>query len=242
MVGIAKVLTEEYFEKGRRACWGLGSEFNEPYMGRLRNYLVEEESKYPIFPKPERVFEALEETTLEEVKVVIIGQDPYPCLGQAHGLAFSTLCSTRPTSLCNIFDEVKRNMNGRAVAEGHNCLTPWARQGVLLLNRALTVQQGHADAHRGMGWECFTDKIVTIINDHREDVVFMLWGRRAQEMYGLIDPERHKVLCWQHPVGTTKGMERGLSGSKHFFKANQYLKDHGAKPIDWLDVSERPSP
>lgn len=232
MVCIAEVLTEEYFDKGRRACWGLEGEFNEPYMCRLRDYLVEEESKYQIFPEPERVFEALEETTLEEVKVVIIGQDPYPWPGHAHGLAFS-IGRGKPypcASLPKIFDEIERDI-GRTMPKDRYCLTPWARQGVLLLNRALTVRKRKPREHLDKGWKYFTDKVVETIDVHLEHVVFMLWGEPAQEVCDLIDPARHKVLCSPHPT------VEGFSGSKHFSQANEYLKEHNKRPINWLIVS-----
>ena len=243
MVSIADVLTAEYFDRGRRACWApyLLREFSRPYMGDLRDYL-HGQSACDVFPKPEAIFAALDETTLEELKVVILGQDPYHGLGQAHGLAFSTLAHRRPPSLRNIFAEVESNMNGDAVPEGHNCLTPWARQGVLLLNRVLTVRRGRAHSHKRQGWERFTDKIVETISENCGHVVFMLWGKKAQRVCGLIDANRHKVLCWQHPAGTTKGQPRGLKGSKHFFQANEYLAAHGAALINWLDVCQRPPP
>ena len=204
-------------------------------MRHLRRYLEAEESNCEVLPQPECVFEALEETTLEEVKVIIIGQDPYPEPGQAHGLAFSTMQTRRPRSLCTVFAEIRRNMGGRSVAPGHNCLTPWARQGVLLLNRVLTVRKGCPGAHRGEGWEHFRDRIVEAISQCCEHVVFMLWGKQAKEARLMIDPDRHKILCWQHPA-------RSLRGSKHFSQANQYLMAHNAEPIDWLDVCKRPQP
>ena len=238
-MSVAEVLTAQYLDSGRRACWAphLRGEFNRPYMHRLRQYLVaEEESTCQIFPQPECIFEALDETTLEEVKVVIIGQDPYPEPGQAHGLAFSTMDRTRPRSLQCILAEVGRNMNQhRRVARGRNCLTPWARQGVLLLNRVLTVRRGCAGAHLSQGWECFTDRIVETISSNREHVVFMLWGDHAREVRCMINAARHKILCWKHP-------RSGLRDSKHFSQANRYLKAHNAEPIDWLDVCKRLPP
>ena len=236
MVSITDVLTAEYFDSGRRACWApyLLREFSQPYMGDLRDYL-QGQPACDVFPKPESIFAALDETTLEEVKVVILGQDPYHGPGQAHGLAFSTLAHRRPPSLRNIFAEVESNMNGHAVPKGHNCLTPWARQGVLLLNRVLTVRRGCPNAHQGKGWERFTDRIVETINRERTHVVFMLWGDPAQQVHRLIDAERHKVLCEKHP-------RIGLEDSKHFSQANKYLEAHDAAPINWLDVCQRPPP
>lgn len=239
-MSIADVLTAEYLNSGRRACWApyLQQEFDRPYMRRLRGYLADEESEYQVFPRPECVFEALEETTLEEVKVVVMGQDPYDEPGQAHGLAFSIMHGKRPrgSSLGKILAEVERNMDS-PMAGSRNCLTPWARQGVLLLNRALTVREGERGKHLGKGWECFTDQIIATINDQREHVVFMLWGDPAQEVRHLIEADRHKVLCAPHP---TYG--KGLKGSEHFSKANRYLEEHGAEPINWLDVCDRPPP
>lgn len=235
MVSVAEVLTAEYLEDGRRASWAphLRGEFGQPYMRQLRQFLIAEESNGQLLPQPECIFEALEETTLEEVKVVIIGQDPYPQPGHAHGLAFSTMLDgIRPPSLRNILDEAERNEHG-CIAEGRNCLTPWARQGVLLLNRALTVRLGCPRAHRGAGWEHFTDRIVETIDGCRRHVVFMLWGNDAQELRCKIDAGRHKVLCWRHPA-------RGFAGAQHFSQANQYLEAHNAEPIDWLDVCKRP--
>lgn len=244
MVSVAEVLTAQYLEDGRRASWAphLRGEFDRPYMRHLRRFLENEESNDRLLPTPERIFEALEETTLEEVKVVIIGQDPYPKPHRAHGLAFSTLRLKRPASLRGILAEVERNMGRGVAAEGHNCLTPWARQGVLLLNRALTVRKRCAKKHLDRGWKCFTDRIVETVNMHREHVVFMLWGGEAKKVCGKIDGSRHEVLCWQHPVGRTKGMRKGLKGSKHFSRANQYLEAHNTEPIDWLDVCKRPPP
>lgn len=239
MVSVAEVLTKEYLNSGRRACWApyLRDEFDCPYMHELREFLVTEEANGQLLPKPECIFEALEETTLDEVKVVIVGQDPYADPGQAHGLCFSSMGDNRPSSLANVFGEVERNM-GKRVARGRNCLTPWARQGVLLLNRALTVRKYCAGKHLDKGWMCFTDRIIETVNTHREHVVFMLWGDRAKEVRSKI-AACHEVLCWQHPRRTTKGQPKGLSGSKHFSQANRYLEAHKAEPIDWLDVCQR---
>lgn len=238
-MSIADVLTATYFAGGRRACWlpHLRGEFNRPYMGRLRRYLKAEESNCEVLPQPECVFEALEETTPAEVKVVIVGQDPYYKPGEAHGLAFSTMLDSRPPSLAKILAEVLRDVSqgGRELADDCNCLTPWARQGVILLNRVLTVRKGSAGAHRGEGWEHFTARIVETISECCAHVVFMLWGTQAKEARLMIDPDRHKILCSQHPA-------RSLRGSKHFSQANHYLRRHNAEPIDWLDVCKRPQP
>ena len=238
-MSIADILTAQYFTSGRRACWAphLQAEFNCGYMRQLRQFLIAEEAEHAIFPQPARIFEALDETTLDEVQVVIIGQDPYPTRGQAHGLAFSVECGERPQSLSKIIAEVERDMpperSRRSVAEDCGCLTPWARQGVLLLNSVLTVREGCPDSHRDKGWECFTNGIIETINTCREHVVFMLWGKPAQRKGSCINRARHKVLCAGHP-------RTGIKGSQHFSKANQYLEDHHIEPIDWLDVCCRP--
>ena len=244
-MSISDVLTAQHFASGRRACWAssLGAEFACSYMRDLRQYLIREEAEHAIFPQPERIFDALDETALDEVKVVIIGQDPYPERGQAHGLAFSVERGGRPMSLTKIIAEVNRDMdeylprsrNRRAVPRGSSCLTPWARQGVLLLNPVLTVREGHPGAHRNKGWECFTDRIIEIINESREHVVFMLWGKEAKRKGkdAGIDCNRHKILTARHP-------RIGIRGSRHFSRANRYLENNGIDPIDWLDVCRRP--
>lgn len=233
---IADVLTAQHLDSGRRGCWAphLRDEFDRPYMRRLRLYLADEASEHQLLPKLDCIFEVLDETTLDEVKVVIIGQDPYAETGQAHGLAFSAAHSERPQSLCKILREVERNMNQpkRAVPKDHNCLTPWARQGVLLLNRVLTVRKGCPGSHRGKGWEGFTNRIVETVNMRCEHVVFMLWGELAKGI-PPINEACHKILYWRHP-------RVGLLGSQHFSQANQYLEAHHAEPIDWLDVCKQP--
>lgn len=244
VVSIGDVLTVEGFVRGRRACWApnLAAEFEQPYMRRLRQRLVDEErAGRAILPQPSRVFEALDETTPDEVKVVVIGQDPYPAPGQAHGLAFSVANGERPQSLIKIFSEIDRDMDEhllqgasrRMVVSDGTCLTPWARQGVLLLNTVLTVREGLPSAHVGWGWESFTDRIIGILKE-REHVVFMLWGKEAQRKGICIDRGRHLVLCAGHP-------RIGIKDSRHFSRANSYLETHGKEPIDWLDVCRRPS-
>ena len=241
-MSIGEILTARHFASGRRACWGpaLGVEFDRSYMRDLRQALIREEAEHAIFPQPERIFEALDETALHEVKVVIIGQDPYPQRGQAHGLAFSVERGRRPMSLAKIIAEVNRDMdeylpqgcNRRAVPQGSSCLTPWADQGVLLLNAVLTVREGRPGAHRNKGWECFTDRIIEIVNERCEHVVFMLWGKEAKRKGAGIDCNRHKILTARHP-----GI--GIHGSRHFSCANEYLESNGIDPIDWLDVCRR---
>lgn len=244
-MSIADVLTAQCFSSGRRACWAphLQAEFERPYMRDLRQFLIREEAEHAVFPKPAHIFEALDETALDEVQVVIIGQAPYPAPGQAHGLAFSVECGSRPQSLSKIIAEVNRDMdeclppgcNRRRVAEGCGCLTPWARQGVLLLNLVLTVREGCPGSHRNKGWEHFTDRVIETINACREHVVFMLWGKAAQLKGSGIDRKRHLVLYAKHP-------RMGIKGSRHFSQTNRYLEECRIEPIDWLDVCCRPLP
>lgn len=235
---IGEILTAEGFAQGFPG-WAadLETEFEQPYMSELRERLVDEEQAgHTIRPQPCCVFKALDETTPDDVKVVVIGQDPYPTQGQAHGLAFSVANGERPMSFCKIIAEVNRDMdeylppgeNQRTVPPNHTCLTPWAGQGVLLLNTILTVGNA-AGSHAGWGWERFTDRIVDIINE-REHTVFMLWGKKAQRKGGHVDRCRHLVLCAKHP-------RIGISGSRHFSCANRYLLAHNREPIDWLEVS-----
>ena len=209
----------------------------------LGRYLIREETEHAIFPSLERIFKTLDETALDEVKVVIIGQDPYPERGQAHGLAFSVERGDRPQSLAKIIAEVNRDMDEylprgrdlRAAPENFGCLTPWARQGVLMLNTVLTVREGCPGAHRNKGWECFTDRIIKIVDEYREHVVFMLWGEEAKRKGAGIDSNRHRILTAPHP-------RIGIRGSRHFSRANRYLENKGFDPIDWLDVCRQPPP
>ena len=242
-LSIGDVLTAEYLACGRRALWAdhLAAEFGKPYMRDLRRRLVREERSHQILPQPHRIFEALDETTPEEVKVVILGQDPYPSYGQAHGLSFSVEQGQRPPSLAKIFAAVKHDIgeypggdsNRRQRTLGRNCLTPWARQGVLLLNTVLTVREDCASAHIGWGWEQFTSRIISAIASADQSVVFMLWGKEAQRQEACVGGQ-HLVLCGRHP---RIGLE---SCSRPFSHANQHLERHGREPISWLDVCSRP--
>ena len=179
---------------------------------------------------------------LEDVRVVIIGQDPYHGPNQAHGLCFSVQPGVEePPSLLNIFQEINSDMadpsvpGGRAdgrLNPGRGCLTSWARQGVLLLNAVLTVERGRAGSHQGRGWETFTDRIVEVLNAQRDGLVFMLWGSYAQKKGAIVDRSRHCVLSSPHP--SPLSAHRGFFGCRHFSKANQYLVAHGKPPIDWF--------
>lgn len=223
----------------------LQGEFDKPYMRNLRAFLVKErEARKTIYPRGHEIFAALDLTPVEDVRVVIIGQDPYHGPNQAHGLCFSVQRGVaEPPSLINIFQEINDDMSdpsvpggdpNRRLNPGHGCLTSWARQGVLLLNAVLTVERGRAGSHQGRGWETFTDRIVEILNQECRGLVFMLWGAYAQKKGAIIDRNRHCVLSGPHP--SPLSAHRGFFGCRHFSKANQYLVAHGKKPIDWFAV------
>jgi len=209
----------------------LKSEFDLPYMQALENFLsLEEESGKVIYPEESNWFHALEATSLDNVKVVILGQDPYHQPNQAHGLCFSVLPGIKtPPSLVNIYKELATDLE--LAPANHGYLETWAEQGVLLLNAVLTVEDSNANAHQGKGWEQFTDKIINIVNQQCENVVFMLWGSYAQKKGAMIDNERHLVLKAPHP--SPLSAYRGFFGCRHFSQANTYLLKHDRQPIDW---------
>lgn len=184
-----------------------------------------------IYPPQKDVFNAFRLTELGEVKVVILGQDPYHGPHQAHGLSFSVLPGVAvPPSLVNIYKELVTDIPGFE-RPAHGFLESWARQGVMLLNTVLTVEAGKAHSHARFGWETFTDNVIAAINEHREGVVFLLWGSHAQKKGSIIDPKRHHVLKAPHP--SPLSAHRGFFGCGHFSKTNQLLEDQGEKPIDW---------
>ena len=213
----------------------LRGEFDSPYMAALRAYLVAEKTAGKrIFPKGDEWFRALDLTPLENVRVVILGQDPYHGEGQAHGLCFSVQPEVRPPpSLVNIYKEMATDL-GIPPAK-HGFLEHWAEQGVLLLNSVLTVQMGMAASHRDRGWERFTDAVIRLVNARPEPVVFILWGSYAQKKAAFVDSVdkggRHLVLKAPHP--SPLSAHAGFFGSKPFSKANAFLREHGQKPIDW---------
>lgn len=183
-----------------------------------------------IYPPTARIFAALDATPFEAVKVVILGQDPYHGAGQAHGLCFSVAPGVAPPpSLENVFKELQRDLG--IPRPDHGCLLPWARQGVLLLNAVLTVEDGRPGSHQKRGWEGFTDRIVELLNAEREGLVFMLWGSYAQAKGRMIDTRRHRVLKAPHP--SPLSAHRGFIGCGHFSAANEYLRRTGRAPIDW---------
>jgi len=209
----------------------VGEEFDKPYMQTLKAFLQEEKAaRRVIYPRGEHIFNALNATPLEAVRVVIIGQDPYHGAGQAHGLCFSVQEGVEiPPSLVNIYKEIASEYGCAAPQSGD--LTPWARQGVLLLNATLTVRAGQAGSHQNKGWETFTDAVIRAVNERRENVVFLLWGSYAQKKGAFIDRARHHVLAAPHP--SPLSAHRGFFGCGHFRAANDYLAAHGLKPIAW---------
>ncbi len=211
-------------------------EFEKPYMRQLRDFLLaEKRARKVVYPKGSEIFAALNLTPLPKVRVVVIGQDPYHGPNQAHGLCFSIRPGVpRPPSLENIFQEVSDDVAGGEIPPRHGCLIPWAQQGVLLLNSVLTVERGRAGSHQGRGWETFTDRVVELIKDQSESVVFMLWGSYAHRKGALVDTRRHLVLTAPHP--SPLSANRGFFGCRHFSSANRYLKARGFDPIDWFAV------
>ncbi len=207
------------------------NEFEKPYMRSLRGFLKKEiEAKKQIFPKAADYFAAFNRTPIEKVKVVILGQDPYHGVGQAHGLCFSVRPGVHPPpSLENIFKELETDVGFKR--PDHGCLAEWAEQGVLLLNATLSVESGRAGSHQKKGWEDFTDAAIHYLNDHCENIVFILWGSYAQKKGAFIDEKKHLVIKSVHPSPLSS--YRGFFGSRPFSKANEYLKMHGKMPINW---------
>ena len=206
-------------------------EFQKSYMQSLKNFLLQEiKAQKKIFPPPSLYFQALNLLPFEKVKVVILGQDPYHGPGQAHGLCFSVPQKLAlPPSLKNIFTELHSDL--KLKAPSHGCLLSWARQGVLLLNATLTVQAGKPGSHQNQGWESFTDRIIGLLNQELKALVFMLWGRYAQQKGARIDTSKHLVLKAAHP--SPFSADKGFFGCAHFSKANTYLKTKGKSPINW---------
>ena len=208
----------------------LAGEFEKPYFASLVRFLREEKAAgKKVFPPGSQIFRAFELTPLPQVRVVILGQDPYHGPGQAHGLSFSVPADMpAPPSLKNIFKEIESDLGIKM--SGYPNLEKWASQGVLLLNAVLTVQSGAAASHSKIGWEEFTDAVIRYISDNREGVVFMLWGNFARSKRDLIDRSRHYVLEAAHPSPLARG---AFFGSRHFSQANNILVSRGQKPIDW---------
>jgi uracil-DNA glycosylase len=209
----------------------LQKEFDAPYMAALKSFLVaEKEAGKRIFPKGSEWFHALDATPLDQVRVVIIGQDPYHGEGQAHGLCFSVRDGVQPPpSLVNIYKELKSDLGIDPPRHGH--LESWAKQGVLLLNAVLTVEAGRAASHQGKGWEQFTDAVIREVNALPRPVVFILWGSYAQRKASFVDTTKHCVIKSAHP--SPLSAHNGFFGSRPFSRANAFLEAHGEQPIDW---------
>ena len=210
----------------------LKDEFDKDYMVKLRQFLKEEkDAGHVTYPKNADIFNAFNTTPFDKLEVVILGQDPYHGSNQAHGLSFSVQKGiTTPPSLKNIYKELQSDIPGFTIPT-HGDLTEWAKQGVLLLNASLTVNDGEANSHATFGWHTFTDAVIKTISEQKEGVVFLLWGRFAQDKAALIDTSKHFVLKSAHP--SPFSADAGFFGSKPFSKTNLYLREHGLKEIDW---------
>ena len=209
----------------------LKDEFHSEYYVKLREFLKAEYSKYNIHPDMQNIFNALCYTDYDDVKVVILGQDPYHGPNQAHGLCFSVQRGAQPPpSLQNIFKEQRDDL-GINQPPNFGELTDWAKQGILLLNTVLTVREGQANSHKGKGWEILTDRIISLLNEREKPMVFLLWGRNARSKRSLITNSRHLVLECAHP--SPLSAYHGFFGCRHFSKANAFLSDNDMQPIDW---------
>lgn len=208
----------------------LATEFEKDYFIDLANFVKSEYTSFKIFPKGNQIFNAFDHCDFENLKVVIIGQDPYHGAGQANGLCFSVNDGvTKPPSLVNIFKEIKDDLGKEIPLSGN--LEQWADQGVLLLNATLTVRAQSPGSHQKKGWEQFTDAVINKISDGKIGIVFLLWGAYAQRKGEIIDATKHKVLSSAHP--SPFAANRGFFGNKHFSKTNNYLEENGLDPIDW---------
>ncbi|MBT2687353.1 uracil-DNA glycosylase [Bacillus sp. ISL-47] len=208
----------------------LGEEFQKPYYLQLRAFLKKEYEEHIVYPKQEDIFNALHYTSYEDVKAVILGQDPYHGPGQAHGLSFSVKPDVKiPPSLKNIFKEMQADLGCDIPNNGY--LLKWAKEGVLLLNTVLTVRKGKAHSHKGKGWELFTDRVIQKLNEREKPVIFLLWGKPAQEKGKLIDDSKHLILTSPHP--SPFSARKGFFGSRPFSKVNELLREQGEEPIDW---------
>lgn len=208
----------------------LADEWEKPYYQKLRDFLKEEYKTQKIYPNMHDIFNSLRFTSFEDTKVVIIGQDPYHGEGQAHGLCFSVKKGvTPPPSLKNIYKELHSDIGMPIPTHGE--LTEWAKQGILLLNTVLTVREGQPNSHKGMGWENFTDRIISELNRKEKPIIFLLWGANAEKKAQIITNPIHKKLITVHP--SPLSASRGFMGCKHFSKTNELLTSYGVKPIDW---------
>lgn len=214
----------------------LQDEFQKDYYQQLRAFLTEEYKSGPVYPPKEDIFNALKYTSYSDVKLVILGQDPYHGPGQAHGMCFSVRPGVpMPPSLQNIFKELHDDIGIFPPKTGY--LVPWAREGVLLLNTVLTVRDGQPNSHKNQGWEQLTDRIITLLGEREQPIVFLLWGSHARKKKELIHAPQHLILECAHP--SPLSAHRGFFGCEHFSKANQFLYDHGIDPVDWNVVNSK---
>ncbi|MCG8323581.1 MAG: uracil-DNA glycosylase [Cytophagales bacterium] len=208
----------------------LKEEFERPYFNELVEFVKSEYSRYKVYPPGQEIFSAFDHCPFTNVKVVIIGQDPYHGPGQANGLCFSVHDNIKkPPSLVNIFQEINQDL-GKPIPESGN-LERWADQGVLLLNATLTVRAASPGSHQDKGWETFTDAVIKKVSDEKENVVFILWGAYAQKKGSIIAPSKHCILKSPHP--SPYSADRGFFGNRHFSKTNDFLKQQGLKSIEW---------
>lgn len=216
-------IAQNWYEK-------LKDEFDKPYFKNLQKFLDEEYANYTIYPKVENIFNALNLVKFNDVKVVILGQDPYHEPNQAHGLAFSVEGNVLlPPSLQNIFKEISNDLNIEQSKDGN--LERWAKQGVLLLNTVLTVRKGQANSHKDKGWEQLTSRIIELLNERETPIVFLLWGSQAKKIGEKINNKNHLILTSVHP--SPLSAYNGFFGCKHFSKANEFLQKNGLEKIDW---------
>ncbi len=207
----------------------LDGEREKPYFIQLEKFVAAEQKRFTIYPPPEKIFTALELTSYEDTRVLLLGQDPYIQAGQAHGLAFSVedKAARIPPSLRNVYKELKDDIG--VETPHHANLVDWARQGILMLNVVLTVRKGESNSHKNKGWETFTDEIIRLVNDKKETVVFVLWGKDAQKKIPLIDTQKHVIVQGAHP----SPLARGFIGSRPFSKINEALREAKRGEIDW---------
>jgi uracil-DNA glycosylase len=205
-------------------------EFNSPYFGDLKEFLIGEKKQYSVYPPGAQIFAAFDKTPFQDVRVVILGQDPYHGQGQAHGLCFSVPYGIKaPPSLINIFKEIHDDLNIRVPSHGN--LESWAAQGVFLLNATLTVRANQPGSHQNKGWEIFTDAVIRLLSDKQDGLVFLLWGKYAQAKENLINSDKHLILKAAHP--SPYSASAGFLGCRHFSLTNKYLHERGKGEINW---------
>ena len=210
----------------------LAEEMGKPYYRALEEFLDEEYASHTVFPPRDEIFTAFRYTPYDDVKVLLLGQDPYHEVGQAHGMAFSVQTGIKqPPSLVNIFKEIDSDLGITPPPTDYGCLTPWAESGVLLLNTVLTVREHEANSHRGKGWEQLTDAVISKLNEREKPLVFILWGSNAKSKLPLITNKNHLVIAGVHP--SPLSAYRGFFGGKYFSRANEFLERHGIPAVNW---------